>query len=111
MQLLIVTFVVLAIIHLLFNQYGSSRRAAHLALGICAVYVVLFLFVPPTRGMSSKIYLGRGYGILPMLPLCTILFPNLIPEMSERTNQIIGWFAFIGSIFILLLFKYWIWQG
>ncbi|MCE0493871.1 hypothetical protein [Vibrio salinus] len=111
MFLILSVFLLIVGSYFAYNRHKISEREAHLAIILCGLYIITFLFIPPfSEGISTSVYLGRGYGIFPILPLILILFPEFNSGLNENINQILGWLGFIVLASVILFFKYFIWR-
>lgn len=94
-----------------FYNKGNPEKNDYLAILFCGAYVVIFLFLPQfSEGLSTSVYLGKGYGLFPVLPLIAILFPHFNSNLAEETTRALGWIGLIVLSSLLLFFKFFVWN-
>ena len=101
-------FAVLIGFYFFSNGSEIPLKEAVFAIMLYSVYLIVYLFVAPFPGYTSK-YLGQLYGLLPLLSVGAILFPHFNTESPEVVTRHLGWGGLIVALIILSYFKLFVW--
>ena len=87
-------FVVLICTYFVINHRYLVEIQAILAMVLMAVYLLLYLFIPPQISITTA-QIAKGFTMVPMLAFGAILFPQASRKMPSETVRILGWIGLI----------------
>jgi len=100
--------VVLVAFYLAFKRHEPFDWQVVAAAAVMAVYLVIYLIVPPQLGITSP-QTGKLFGLVPALSFAAILFPDLAVRVPAQVIRLLGWIGLLGVFVILCAFKIFIW--
>ncbi|WP_332400659.1 hypothetical protein [Vibrio metschnikovii] len=101
-------FCILVGFYFWYGESDTSLRQAIMAMFLYIMYLIFYMYIPPfPAGISSQ--MGQLYGLIPLLSLGAILFPNLNTQSPEVVTRTIGWIGLVIVITILIYFKLSVW--
>lgn len=104
----VIAFLVISVIYFFTIDSRTLHKSDLGALFFAALYLFIYLGVPPHIPIKST-YAGQFFGLLPMLSLCLILFPEINLKAPARLTQFAGWFMLFNIGITLVVFKVFIW--
>lgn len=101
-------FLTLVALYLYFNRGEPIEPEVVGATLLMAVYLVIYLYVPPGLAISSR-HTGQAFGCVPALSFGAILFPELNSRFPVRATRLLGWVGLVVVLLILCFLKLFVW--
>ena len=102
-----IALLILASAYLIYNWHQLEKNAVW-ALLVTAIYLIAYLFVPPTLEITSM-RVGLLFGYVPFVSLGAILFPQLNPHSPVQVTRAFGWIGLLAMVLILCVLKLFVW--
>jgi len=103
-----ILFALIAATYFSYVRQNGTERSCLAALAFVALYLIVYLGVPPHLPIKLT-YPGQLFGLLPLLSLTLILFPQINRKMPISATKFLGWFMLLGGCGLLIFFKIFIW--
>lgn len=104
----IILFFVVAAAYCVYIKRHGLEIGCLAALLFCAAYLWVYLAVPPHSPIKST-YAGQLFGLLPLISLSLILFPQINHKIPTSLTRFLGWFMLLGVGALLVGFKVFVW--
>ncbi len=104
----LLVFCAIVVFYFWSKESEISPVEAMFALGFYAIYIVVYLFVPPFANASSS-QMGLLYGLVPAVSVSAVLFPHFNQQSPEIVTRCLGWIGLALVFSILLCFKIFVW--
>lgn len=104
----IILFFVVAAAYCVYIKRHGLEIVCLAALFFCAIYLWIYLAVPPHLPIKST-YAGQLFGLLPLISLSLILFPQINHKLPTSLTRFLGWFMLLGIGALLVGFKVFVW--
>ncbi|MBC7192062.1 hypothetical protein [Marinobacter sp.] len=101
-------FLTLVALYLYFNRGEPIEPEVLGATLLMAVYLAIYLYVPPALTMSSR-HIGQVFGYVPAVSFGAILFPELNSRFPVRATRLLGWVGLVVILLILCFLKLFVW--
>ena len=101
-------FLTLVALYVYFNRGGPVESEVLWATMVMAVYLAIYLYVPPALTMSSR-HIGQIFGFVPTGSFGAILFPELNSRFPVRVTRLLGWVGLVAVLLILCVLKLFVW--
>lgn len=104
----IIIFFLIAVTYFTYMKQHGMEIICLAALLFSALYIWIYLAVPPHVPIKSG-YSGQLFGLLPLVALSLILFPEFTNKIPASLTRVFGWCMLLGIGALLIVFKMFVW--